>query len=82
MKNEGAIGWAVAGVTAVAFDLVAEDTMSSYAREKFQKHPAIGLGVLALSAFHLTRPEYLEKYDPITQVSHIANFILKGSIDG
>lgn len=67
-SSEGAIGWVAAAAVAVAWDLYANETMSMYAREKFREHPRAVTGLLALSAFHLTRPDSLEKFDPISQV--------------
>ncbi len=67
-SKEGAIGWAICGATALVFDLWSDQTMSQYAREKFREHPAPFIGLLALSAFHLTRPDDLEKFDPISQI--------------
>lgn len=74
MKYEskiGATGWIVCGAVASFFDLYASQTMSEYARQQFRKHPAPVVGLLALSAFHLTRPDSLEKFDPITQLGEV-----------
>lgn len=70
-SSEGAIGWVAAAAVAVAWDLWSEQTMSQYAREKFREHPRAVTGLLALSAFHLTRPDSLEKFDPISQAGEI-----------
>ena len=67
----GAVGWVLCGAVAVAFDLYADTTMSQYARNRFREHPAPVVGLLALSAFHLTRPDSLEKFDPITQLGEV-----------
>lgn len=67
-SKEGAVGWGICAGVAVAFDLMAEQTMSQYAREKFREHPKAVTALLAFSAFHLTRPDSLEKYDPVSQL--------------
>jgi hypothetical protein len=68
--STGALGWIAAGGIAIAFDLYSDQTMSQYAREKFRDPHTkkLVVGLLALSAFHLTRPDSLEQFDPISQV--------------
>lgn len=74
--NVGVAGWAVAGATALAFDIFAEQTMSQWYRERVHdpKTRAIALGVLALSIYHLTRPETypFKQLDPITKLGTFA----------
>lgn len=73
--NIGVLGWAVAGATAVAFDLLAEQTMSQWYRERVHdpKTRSIAIGMVALSAFHLTRPDRppFPQLDPITGIGKI-----------
>lgn len=70
-SKEGAIGWALCGAVAVFFDIKANQTMSEYARKQFREHPAPTVGLIALSVFHLTRPDSLEKFDPISQLGEV-----------
>lgn len=70
-SREGALGWAICAGVAIAFDLNMNQTMSEYARQKFREHPAPFVGLLALSAFHLTRPDSMEKFDPISQLGEV-----------
>lgn len=66
--NIGALGWGCIGAFAVAWDLFAEQTLSNFAHERIQdpRTRYLALGAVAVTAIHLTRPESLRMYDPIT----------------
>jgi hypothetical protein len=68
----GFAGWAVSFGTAIAFDLLADQTMSQWYRERVHdpRTKPLALGLLALSAYHLTRPDKYpyQQLDPITQL--------------
>lgn len=68
----GIVGWAITAVTVTAFDLLAEQTMSEWYRDRVHdpRTRAVALGLLALSAYHLTRPDKYpyQNIDPITQM--------------
>lgn len=70
--NVGVLGWAVAGATALTFDLLAEQTMSQWYRERVHdpKTRAVAVGMIALTAYHLTRPDKYpyQQLDPITRL--------------
>lgn len=78
--NVGIVGWAVAGATALAFDLLAEQTMSQWYRERVHdpRTRAVAIGMVALSAYHLTRPETypFKQLDPITRLGKMARSVI------
>lgn len=71
-SNIGAVGWLVAGATALAFDVLAEQTMSRWYRDRVhdERTRNYALAGLALSAYHLTRPDKYpyDRIDPITRL--------------
>jgi hypothetical protein len=68
--NIGAVGWGAIGVFALAWDMYAEQTLSNFAHERISdpRTRLLALGAVAVTAAHLTRPESLRSYDPITRL--------------
>lgn len=74
--NVGIVGWAVAGATALTFDILAEQTMSQWFRDRVHdpRTRAITLGALAVSVYHLTRPDKYP-YQNVDPISRIGKFV-------
>lgn len=79
-EHIGALGWGIAGATAVAFDLLTEQTMSQWYRDRVHdpRTRAVALGVLALSVYHLARPEGypFNRIDPITRIGGVLRSVI------
>lgn len=71
--NIGALGWACIAGFVTAWDLTQEQTLSNFAHERVSdpRTRALALGMIAVTALHLARPESLRKYDPITRLGTV-----------
>lgn len=61
---------AAIAASVLAWDLTQENTVSEWLRDRAHEHKALAVGVVALSAYHVLRPEGypFDRIDPITQV--------------
>lgn len=71
-----AIPLAVAGAVILAYDALGEQTVSQWVRDRVHdpRTKALSVGLIALSAYHLTRPDKYP-YQNIDPVSRIGGFI-------
>lgn len=80
--NVGALGWGIAVGTALAFDCLAEQTMSQWYRDRVNdpKTRPVALGALAVMAFHFARPETypFRQIDPVTRVGEFIRDLTYG----
>lgn len=67
-----AVPLAVAGAVILAYDVIASETVSQYVRDRVHdpRTKALSLGLMALSAYHLTRPDKYpyQNIDPVTRL--------------
>lgn len=63
---------AAAGAIILGYDVLGEQTVSQWVRDRVHdpRTKAVSLGLIALSAYHLTRPDKYpyQNIDPITQI--------------
>lgn len=53
-----AIGWGMVGATALAWDILAPQTLTSGVREAFKRHPLAVTSLMGAIAVHLVDPKY------------------------
>ena len=75
-----AIPLAVAGGVILAYDLLGEQTVSQWVRDRVHdpRTKVMTLGLMALSAYHLTRPDKYpyQNIDPVTRIGGLMRDII------
>jgi hypothetical protein len=75
-----AVPLAIAGAIILGYDAVGENTVSQWVRDRVHdpRTRVMTLGLMALSAYHLTRPDKYpyQNVDPVTRIGGLIRDIL------